>query len=168
MSRPSVLMVDDQPKLRAIIGRLLDNTQIDSQPVDSLNAVRSLLKRKGFDLCLTALKLPDGSGLDLVRTTQKGSSSLPVAVMAVTGHNGAADLALKHEAFDFRYKQFGLIQLQKLVERVLKTATYAKVERRSRHRLLGDSFAMREIRSSQLWSNPRGTHGKRIFRAREG
>jgi two-component system response regulator PilR (NtrC family) len=125
------------------------------------------LKRKGFDLCLTALKLPDGSGLDLVRMTQKGSSSLPVAVMAVTDHNGSADLALKHGAFDFLYKPIAPLQLQKAVESMLKTSTYAKVERRSRHRLLGDSFTMREIRSSQQWSDPCGTHGKRIFRPRE-
>jgi two-component system response regulator PilR (NtrC family) len=85
-----------------------------------LSEAKQLLKTRSFDLCLTDLQLPDGSGLELVEHIQKNYPNLPTAVITVFGSMETAINALKLGAFDFVSKPVDLKSLKSLVSSAIK------------------------------------------------
>jgi DNA-binding NtrC family response regulator len=69
------------------------------------NAIKLLQEEPDIDIVLTDLRLPDGSGLDLLKEIRK--MSLPPAVVLVTGQGDeqVAVAALKAGASDYLVKQ---------------------------------------------------------------
>ncbi|MGZ8244445.1 sigma-54-dependent transcriptional regulator [Methylomagnum sp.] len=148
MKKPTALVIDDEPAIRELLEITLERMDIDTESAATLQQARQLLRRHKFDLCLTDMKLPDGDGLDLVEHIQTEYPTLPVAVITAHGNMEAAIRALKSGAFDFVSKPLDLQVLRKLVNTAVKLrGPEQTTERRSRHSLLGESKAMREIRS---------------------
>jgi len=148
MSAARVLVVDDEQALCELLEMTLAQMQIDTVAVNDLAGARAALAADRFDMCLTDMRLPDGNGIDLVRHIQERQPGLPVAVISAHGNMESAIEALKAGAFDFLNKPVELRVLRDLVRNTLKlSSTQAQRDRRSRHTLLGDSGAMREIRN---------------------
>lgn len=147
MNKPSALVVDDEPAIRELLEITLQRMDIDVLTADRLQQAREFLQNRHFDLCLTDMRLPDGDGLDLVEYIQLNHPKLPVAVITAHGNMESAIRALKSGAFDFVSKPLDLHVLRNLVNTALKLVQQEGRDRRSRHILLGDSPAMREIRS---------------------
>ena len=70
-TRPTALVVDDEPDIRELLEITLDRMGIASSTAENIAAARSRLKERHFDLCLTDMRLPDGNGIDLVEHIQK-------------------------------------------------------------------------------------------------
>ena len=75
---------------------------------DVATRASKLLKAQHFDLCLTDMRLPDGSGLDLRRGSARTTRDTPVAMITAFGNVEAAVRALKAGAFDFVSKPVDL------------------------------------------------------------
>ncbi len=149
MATHRALIVDDEPDIRELLELTLGRMDIDTRSAANLADARSLLEEDSFDICLTDMRLPDGDGIDLVRHIQQHSPELPVAVITAYGSMESAVEALKAGAFDFVSKPVNLNVLRNLVNSVLMlTDDSSQRERRSRNTLLGESEAMREIRST--------------------
>lgn len=67
MSRQKALIVDDEPDIRELLEITLGRMKLDTRSARNVKEARELLAREPFDLCLTDMRLPDGSGLDLVQ-----------------------------------------------------------------------------------------------------
>ncbi len=148
MSKQLVLIVDDEPDIRELLEITLNRMDIQTCCAENIESAKTLLQQNLFDLCLTDLKLPDGTGLDLVDTIQAMPNPIPVAVITAHGNMDTAILAMKKGAFDFVSKPVVLSVLRQLVSNALKLSDPTnKKERRIRHTLLGESLAIREIRS---------------------
>jgi two-component system response regulator PilR (NtrC family) len=147
MNKPSALVIDDEPAIRELLEITLERMDIDVHAAGSVGEAKQLLHNRRFDLCLTDMKLPDGDGLELVEHIQASFPSLPVAVITAHGNMESAIRALKSGAFDFVSKPLDLSVLRNLVQTALKLRGSETMERRSRHLLLGESRAIREIRS---------------------
>ena len=149
MPRHRALIVDDEPDIRELLELTLGRMDIDTRSAADLADARRLLAEDRFDICLTDMRLPDGDGLDLVRHIQRQEPDLPVAVITAHGSMESAVEALKAGAFDFVSKPVNLKVLRNLISSVMKLSDDAATrERRSRDRLLGESAAMRDIRST--------------------
>ena len=149
MSKPLALVVDDEPDIRELLELTLGRMDIDARSAASFEQARALLDSTQFDICLTDMRLPDGDGLDLVRYIQDHTPETPVAVITAYGNMDTAVEALKAGAFDFISKPVNLNVLRNLITSVLKlSGDYHQRERRSRDTLLGESDAMRSIRST--------------------
>ena len=148
MRKPLVLVVDDEPDIRELLEITLNRMDIQTCCAENIESAKVLLQQTPFDLCLTDMKLPDGDGLELVDTIQAMSNPIPVAVITAHGNMDTAILAMKKGAFDFVSKPVDLSVLRQLISSALKLSDPTfKRERRTRHTLLGESSAMRGIRS---------------------
>jgi two-component system response regulator PilR (NtrC family) len=148
MKKPLVLIVDDEPDIRELLQITLNRMDIESCAAENIETSKQLLQQHTFNLCLTDLKLPDGSGLEIVDYIQASSTPLPTAVITAHGNMDTAILAMKKGAFDFISKPVDLAVLRQLVLSALKFSRVpALKERRIRYTLLGDSIAMRDIRA---------------------
>ncbi|MAT66677.1 MAG: sigma-54-dependent Fis family transcriptional regulator [Gammaproteobacteria bacterium] len=151
MARYRALVVDDEPDILELIEITLGRMDIDTTTAADLAAAREQLGNGArFDLCLTDMRLPDGSGLDLVAEIQASRPDLPVAVITAYGSMDTAVQALKAGAFDFVSKPVDLQVLRNLVGTALKlsdTRSFPARDRRSRDELIGDSAPMQRIRA---------------------
>jgi two-component system response regulator PilR (NtrC family) len=147
--RPLALIVDDEPDIRELITLTLERMGIDCHTAADLTHAREQLGGHSYDFCLTDMRLPDGDGTDLVRHIQRHHPDTPVAMITAHGNMEAAVIALKAGAFDFVSKPVDLHILRNLVTTALKLHADDKLpqDRRSRDTLLGESEAMRQIRS---------------------
>jgi two-component system response regulator PilR (NtrC family) len=147
MSKPAVLVVDDEPDICELLSITLRRMDLDSRTANTVADAQRLLKAEHVDLCLTDMQLPDGDGLELVKWIQQYSPSVPVAVITAHGNMETAVRALKLGAFDFVSKPLDLAGLRKLVASAIKLSeTQGEDTSVFGPRLLGTSEAMQRMR----------------------
>ncbi|MCK6371496.1 MAG: sigma-54 dependent transcriptional regulator [Gammaproteobacteria bacterium] len=145
MARPLALIVDDEPDIRELLAITLQRMDIDTRACGDIGAAKAQLRGRGFQLCLTDMRLPDGDGLDLVDWMQAQGIRTPVAVITAHGNVETAVRALKSGAFDFISKPLDLANLRKLIANALRLPAN-DAQPASRVRLLGESPAIQRLR----------------------
>jgi len=143
---PCILLVDDEPDLLHLMELTLVKMGLDTARAANVAEARELLASRHYDLCLTDMRLPDGSGLDIVALANQQRLPVPVAVITAYGSAGNAVEALKAGAFDYLAKPVALDQLRILVKSALKIPNAPSQSPDARD-LIGDSAAMSEVRS---------------------
>ncbi len=147
MEACNALIVDDEADIRELIEMTLLPLGVSCMPAETLSEARTLLRRQTFSLCITDLRLPDGSGLELVAYIQKQYPNLPVAVITAHGNVEIAVEALKLGAFDFVAKPFELAALRNMVTTALRLSRGGGGSSVNRPALLGQSATMAEVRA---------------------
>lgn len=105
-TKPSLLIVDDDPTVIQVLVEYLESTFLLSVAKSRAKAME-LLGSKAFDLVLLDVNLPDGNGIDIckeIKGTRDYSDSLVVIFM--TGHHSSEmeALGLSAGANDYIYK----------------------------------------------------------------
>ncbi len=161
-----VLIVDDETLLARAIARQLKRAGLACEIADTLDAARQALTPKhpggenGHDIVLLDLRLPDGSGMDLLSErapANGGDDALGPAFVVLTafGDVDSAVEAMKLGATDYLRKPIDLNELVLVVDKVLRSAElqsrldYSR-QRDARasegHELLGESSTLSEAR----------------------
>jgi two-component system response regulator PilR (NtrC family) len=147
---PAVLVVDDEADLRELLSLTLGRLGLDVDAADSLGAARELLARNRYALCLTDMRLPDGTGIELVQQVAARGET-PIAVITAFGSAENAVAALKAGAFDYLAKPVDLEQLRLLVRSAIArpsgSGAPSPQQLRAIDRLRGESPAMRQLRA---------------------
>jgi two-component system response regulator PilR (NtrC family) len=118
----TALIVDDERDIRELLGLALERMDLQVQSAENLQEAITLLSNRRFDLCLTDMRLPDGSGLDLIRHVRQHHAAMPIAMITAYGDVASAVGALKAGAFDFVSKPVALPELREIVQRGLLIA----------------------------------------------
>ena len=107
----TVLVIDDDPDLRASVGRLLRSLGLDAQLFASISDFLSQVRSAGCPpdgpTCLVLdVRLPGGSGLDFQRELAAANKELPI--IFITGHGDIpmSVQAMKGGAIEFLTKPF--------------------------------------------------------------
>ncbi|MBD8474376.1 sigma-54-dependent Fis family transcriptional regulator [Pseudomonas sp. CFBP 8770] len=147
-ARQKILIVDDEPDIRELLEITLGRMKLETRSARDVNEAREWLGRESFDLCLTDMRLPDGTGLELVQFIQQRYPQVPVAMITAFGSLDTAINALKAGAFDFLTKPVDLPRLRELVGTALRMPAPAPVGKEPSidQRLLGDSPPMLGLR----------------------
>lgn len=148
------LIIDDEVDLCRLMQMTLKKMGIESKVAYDYATGISHLQAYNFDFCLTDLKLPDGTGLDIVKFISKNYAKTPVAVITAHGSMDLAIEALKLGAFDFVNKPLELSRLRQLVENALKVAENThklnckEVYDPFSNRLIGQSNAITQLKTT--------------------
>src|SRR5690606_17647696 len=147
----SALVVDDERDIRELLVMTLGRMGLRCDTASSLGDARAQLARNRYDLCLTDMRLPDGSGIDLIGEISQKYPDTPVAMITAFGNVDAAVEALKAGAFDFVAKPVELSVLRDLVRHALDLKEKPAVRHNPEHlatRLYGESPAMAQLRET--------------------
>lgn len=149
----SALVVDDERDIRELLVLTLGRMGLRTDTAASLADARAQLGRSRYDLCLTDMRLPDGSGIELVAEIARDHPQTPVAMITAFGNVEAAVEALKAGAFDFVAKPVDLSVLRGLVTHALELnhpgpRPAAAKAGDSQVRLHGESPAIVELRQT--------------------
>jgi len=144
-ARP-ILLIDDEPDILQLLGMTFSRMGLETDTAADVSTAKALLKTRSYDLCLTDLRLPDGTGIDIVHFIQQSGKNLPVAVISAHGNMDTAIEALKAGAFDFIEKPFND---QHLIDRIQQAidksrSEQVEVQRRQEARSRLENLSRRE------------------------
>jgi DNA-binding NtrC family response regulator len=114
-----LLIVEDRDSLRRMLERAL--TQEGYEVASAADAQEGIRRADegAWDLVLTDLMLPDGSGLDVLAASRRARPGTPVIVLTGFGTVATAVEAMKLGAFDFLEKPVAIDDLYALIERAI-------------------------------------------------
>ncbi len=116
----SVLLVEDKTELRQMLTTALGRMGYEVSPTASAGEALAALRRQRFSAVLTDLKLPAGSGMDVLRAALEADSGTPVVIMTAFGSIAEAVSAMRDGAYDFIQKPIDLEHLKHLLARALE------------------------------------------------
>ncbi len=155
-----LLVVDDEPDLRTLYELTLVREGYDVECAGSVAEAWALLQQRRYQLLITDMRLPDGTGLDLLHKLESAARSEKAVVITAYGSAENAVEALKAGAYDYLTKPVDLKQFRAVVASALGRRAVvealplprpADAKGSSRHRALerisGSSLAMQQVRA---------------------
>ena len=111
-----VLVVDDEADIRDLMEMTLMKMGLRVQTAVGVEDAKDKLDNNDYSLVLTDMRMPDGSGLEVVQYIDELMLDTPVAVITAFGNADQAVEALNAGAFDYLQKPITLSQLRSLVK----------------------------------------------------
>ena len=142
-SSPTILVIDDEPTAHKVLTRLLE-------PEFSIHAAYSGpegLKKVDLiapDLILLDLRIPEMSGLTVLKKLRKNDKNIPVIILTAYGNVDSAVQAIKLGAADYIEKPFEDRKLKQVVRTILKGKQDIK-ELSSRLGIVGKSPQIQKV-----------------------
>ena len=113
----SVLIVDDDRKIRLTLGIFLERRGYRVRDVASVKAALTTLKEFRADIILSDLKMEGAGGIELLAAIKSEYPSLPVIIMTAYATVEKAVEAIKLGAADFIVKPFAPGEIEQLLSR---------------------------------------------------
>ena len=149
----SILFVDDDAEFRRT--HVLELTRIGYriEQAGNLTEARKLLSAREYPLVLLDLRMPDGSGLDLLTDIRESAPSTQVIMLTGHGTVDEAIRAMKEGAHDFLNKNnYSLAEFEAVLEKALEKRrlsltdnAQAYVFQQTTRSIIGDTPEMREM-----------------------
>jgi len=115
-----ILVIDDEPDLRTLYELTLLREGYRVETAGSVQEAREQLKQQRFDAVITDMRLPDGSGTDIL--AQLRTEQRPERCVVITAYGSAENAveSLKAGAFDYLSKPVDLKQFRAVVANALQ------------------------------------------------
>jgi DNA-binding NtrC family response regulator len=155
-NRFHILVVDDEPVQREMIGGFLKKQGFEVIAADSAERALEFFRQDAFDLVLTDQKMAEMSGLELLQAVHTINAETPVILITAFGTIEAAVAALKHGAIDYLTKPLNLDELLYRIRqvsdryRIINENRELREALQDRHRIegiIGESGPMLEVLS---------------------
>jgi two-component system response regulator PilR (NtrC family) len=149
MTKQTVLVVDDERDIRELLSITLGRMDLNVDAAANVSDAKKMLGEVRYDLCFTDMRLPDGTGQELIELIAREHPDTPVAMITAYGNVEAAVDALKAGAFDFVSKPVDIHMLRRLVQTALRVGQPPETsdEEAPETRLVGESQSLKEVRA---------------------
>ena len=137
--KPSILVVEDEPKLRRLLELQLADEGFHARGVENAEAALQLANKELFDLVLSDFKLPGMTGVELIHALKRTNANLPVIIMTAYGSVETAVKAMKEGASDYVLKPFSLAEVVLVIRKEL-AARELREENRALREELGKRY----------------------------
>jgi DNA-binding NtrC family response regulator len=116
----TILVVDDEPSARSTMALLLRKRGHDVRQADGVAAAVKAVAEEVIDLVLTDLRMPDGSGLDVLRAVKAHRSDAEVILLTAYAGWESAKEAIQLGALDYFEKGRDPDELLHRIDRALE------------------------------------------------
>jgi DNA-binding NtrC family response regulator len=149
-----ILVIDDEKSQRDILRDILTDAGYQITVAEDGAAGINKLNDHTISVILTDLKMPNMSGLEVLREVQKTKPEIQVIIMTAFGSIPSAVQAIKDGAYDYLTKPFNKEDLLRVISRAADKVSLmqenrnlkeAVADRYQFHNLIGKSAAMRKI-----------------------
>ena len=118
MQKLPILVVDDEQDMLTTLLRTLRCHGFSVEGASNGSEALQLFKKKSFSLVITDFKMPQMSGIELLRNIKDLSPDIPVIMIAGNGSVNNAVEAMQHGAADYLLKPFSSQTLQAAIKKV--------------------------------------------------
>src|SRR6266404_5883863 len=160
MEPAKILVVDDERSILVLLKEALSQWGYHVTTAASATEALGVLKSELFDALITDIRMPDMSGLELLREVKKQDESIEVVMMTGYPTIASAGQALKEGAYDYLSKPLILDELRHLMSRMMERK-FLRGEIHTLRARLGEELAVSElIGSSQVMAKVKDIIGK--------
>ena len=139
MSPNRILVVDDERSIRDALEMILTQLGHEVDSAKSIQEGTERLKGPPYDLIFMDLRLPDGSGIDLLSHVKSDTPYTEVVVMTAHGSLEITIEAIKRGAFYYLEKPFTPHQVTTLIDRALQFEAIKRENRSLKNAVVSDS-----------------------------
>ena len=144
MEPAKILVVDDEPSILLLLREALTQWGYHVTCVKSAGEALEAIRTELFDAAITDIRMPDMSGVDLLREIKRQDESIEVVMMTGYPTIASAVEALKEGAFDYLSKPLILDELRHLMTRMMERR-FLRGEVHSLRARLGEELTVNEL-----------------------
>ncbi|MES2328335.1 MAG: sigma-54 dependent transcriptional regulator [Bacteroidota bacterium] len=122
----TVLIIDDEEKLRALLGRIISLEGFTVLQAGTLKAGTRILQKEEVDVLLCDVKLPDGNGVDFLQEVKPKFPFTEIILLTAYGNIADGVQAMKNGAFDYITKGDDNDRIIPLLNRAMEKVTLHK------------------------------------------
>ncbi len=150
-----ILVVDDEPDIRALIGDILEDEGHGVRMAWDSDTALAEINQAAPDLVILDIWLKDSrlDGIDILKKVKRDNPSVPIVIISGHGNIEIAVAAIKQGAYDFIEKPFNIDQLMVVIGRALETSRLRRENAQlkggtpARTTMLGASPAFRQMKN---------------------
>ncbi len=146
---PAVWIVDDDPSIRFVLEKALAREQLESRSFSNPgDVVKALASGDTPQVLVSDIRMPGGTGIELLAKVKLGHPALPVIVMTAYSDLDSAVSAFQGGAFEYLPKPFDVTRAVDLIRRAIeesKRGSALAVASTEVHEMLGQAPAMQEV-----------------------
>ena len=120
-NKPRILIVDDEPSMREMLRIVLRRDGYEVMVAANGTEAIDILQRERMDLLLSDIRMPDISGVDVLRAAKEANRDLVVFMMTAYASTDTAVEAMRLGAVDYLTKPFNMDELRLKVRQQLDT-----------------------------------------------
>lgn len=143
-----IWIIDDDRSIRWVFEKALTREGIDFKTFSSVQEVESALTDSTPQVVVSDIRMPGGSGLELLQTLKERYPNLPVIIMTAYSDLDSAVAAFQRGAFEYLPKPFDVDHAVELIRRAMdestRTAESAEIPEMAPE-ILGQAPAMQEV-----------------------
>ncbi|MDE3155645.1 MAG: sigma-54-dependent Fis family transcriptional regulator [Acidobacteriota bacterium] len=115
-----ILVVDDERSMRELLAIVLKREGYDVHLADNGHDAIALLEQQPFDLLISDIKMPDVSGVDVLRAAKRVDQEIIGIMVTAFASTESAVEALRMGAYDYLSKPFDVDELKLVVRNALE------------------------------------------------
>jgi two-component system, NtrC family, response regulator PilR len=120
-AKPRILIVDDEPSMRDMLRIVMRRDGYDVEVAANGKEAIEMLKRERIDLLLSDIRMPDVSGVDVLRAAKEANRDIVAFMMTAFASTDTAVEAMRLGAVDYFTKPFNMDELRLKVRSHLET-----------------------------------------------
>ncbi len=148
----SIWIVDDDQSIRFVLEKALLRESLPTRsftsPREVLQALDSVSEEDGPQILVSDIRMPGGSGLDLLTKVKERLPALPVIIMTAFSDLDSAVSAFQGGAFEYLPKPFDLPKAVELIRRALGESQREQAQTEAQDaapEMLGQAPAMQDV-----------------------
>jgi DNA-binding response OmpR family regulator len=123
IDQPHVLICDDEPDLREMLGEYLARRGFAVTLAGSGDELRQAMQGAAVDAVVLDIAMPGEDGLSVLRSLRAGAERVPVVMLTAAGETIDRIIGLEMGADDYLGKPVDLRELEARIKAVLRRAT---------------------------------------------
>ena len=143
-----IWIVDDDQSIRFVLERALAREQLEVRAFSNPKDVLAALEHEVPQVLVSDIRMPGGSGIDLLTQVKARHPGLPVIVMTAFSDLDSAVQAFQGGAFEYLPKPFDLPKAVELIRRAVEEAErelVSEVSPTDLPEMLGQAAAMQDV-----------------------
>jgi len=136
---PRVLVVDDERSMQEFLEIFFRSEGYEVVTAGDVKSARLHLEGDEFDVVISNMQMPDGSGIDVLACARESSPETVVIMITAFASTENAIAAMKQGAYDYITKPFKVDEIRIVVEKALEKKGLASENRRLRSELRSQS-----------------------------
>ncbi|MBN1570095.1 MAG: sigma-54-dependent Fis family transcriptional regulator [Acidobacteria bacterium] len=149
---PTILVVDDEPNIIEVLEIVLQDEGMEVLKSGSGREALALLQEKRVDVVISDIRMPDFSGVELLREAKQLSPDTIFIMITAFASTETAIEALQHGAYDYITKPFRMEELRDIVYRALEK------KRSQKQQSPAPSTNMEALQGQKLFQALHGSH----------
>jgi two-component system response regulator PilR (NtrC family) len=112
------LIVDDELNIRKVLRVILEENNLEVNEAGSVSESVATIKDNYFDMAIVDLRLPDGSGINVLKTIKENSPDTVVLVITAFASTETAVETMKAGAYDYVTKPFNVDEIRIILKNI--------------------------------------------------